>query len=41
VVRVGRLEEVIGAAHPVRLLDGAGREVAVVTEFLRDLVAAG
>jgi site-specific recombinase XerD len=38
VTRVGGLEPVVGAAHPVRLLDGAGREVEVVTEFLRDLV---
>ena len=39
VARVSRLEPVVGAAHPVRLLDGEGREVEAVTEFLRDLVA--
>lgn len=39
VARVGHLEPAPGAAHPVRLIDGAGREVVEVTEFLRDLVA--
>jgi site-specific recombinase XerD len=39
VAQVGRVEPVVGAAHPVRLLDSHGREVEVITEFLRDLVA--
>jgi site-specific recombinase XerD len=35
---VGRVEGAAGAVHAVRLVDAAGQEVVVATEFLRDLV---
>jgi hypothetical protein len=39
VPRVGRVIEVTGAALPYRLLDAGGAEVAVVSEFLHDMLA--
>lgn len=39
VAAVGRLEPVLGAVHPVRLVDDQGREVVMVTQFLREMLA--
>jgi hypothetical protein len=39
VPRVGRVEEITGRV-PFRVVDGAGVEVAAVTEFLRDMAAS-